>query len=82
MVSFRNIYTNVTHYAYLILVVGSLIIYGLNFNDSKEDSLFCSGYYDDPYNKYIDLMYWMENNLCCHFTLDDDYNIIQECQNE
>ena len=76
----RDIAINVYNYTYLILIVGSLIIYGLNFGDYKEDAYFCAYQYDDPLNKYIKQMYWKDNGLCCHYALNEHNDIIQECR--
>ena len=82
MVAFRDLFNNVTGYEYMILVIGGIIIYGLNFGDYKEDSIFCAGYYEDPFvnSNQVMLLYWQEYNLCCHYALDQENMIIQECQ--
>lgn len=78
----RDLFINISRYIYILLVLGFAIIFMFNFGDYKEDSLFCAGYYDGSFinNEQVSLMYWMENNLCCHFTLNKLNEIIQECQ--
>lgn len=78
----REVFNNIAGYVYLILFVGSLIIYGFNSGDYKENSYFCAGYYEDDYvnSDQVDLLYWMQNGLCCHYALSEDRRIIQQCQ--
>ena len=79
----REIFYNVYVYAYLILVIGSSLVYAFNYNNYKEDSKLCASYYEDEsflFNpKQITLMYWKENDMCCHYDLNDENNIVQKC---
>ncbi len=76
----RTVGYNLYAYIYLIFVVGSITIYAFNFGDFKEEYNFCASYYDDPLSEYKELMYWQEDGLCCHYTLNEESNIIQQCQ--
>jgi len=75
----RDLFYNIGSWVYIILVVGSLFVYGFHFNDSKYDSKSCAAYYDDVFNQQKDILYWMDNDLCCHYALQNNM-IIQECQ--
>ncbi len=71
---------NVYAYVYAIVIIGAIIVYSLNLGGYKDDYMLCSSYYGEsvikPYEKQI---YWLQDGLCCHYTLNDDNNIIEQC---
>lgn len=77
--SLKEIIYNIYSYVYLIVIVVSIIAYGLNFGDYKEDSKFCANQYNYLMDDY-ELYYWKQKDLCCHYTLNQDNNIIEECK--
>lgn len=63
----------------ILFLLSAAITYGLNFDDFKEDYEYCSLVFEDPINPYKELMYWKDKELCCHYTLNEDNNIIKQC---
>ncbi len=78
----KQLFYTIARYFYLIIVIGSLFVYGFNKDDHKDDSIQCIGSLGIGYYSHLNyyLMYWKDKGLCCQYVLNEDNNIIQKCQ--
>lgn len=77
-----EIFNNVSRWVNVIIIISAFVVYGFNFNDYNERSFSCAAYYGiyQETARNIPLYYWEENNQCCHYTLNEQQNIIQQCE--
>ena len=58
----------------IILIIFSVTQFFIHRTDYKDDSFQCASYYGDSFvnSLNVHLLYWKENNICCHYQLIDD----------
>jgi len=64
---------------YLVLIF-SMVLFGYGYFTDEDEASICSRYYDDISARNKELFYWKEGNSCCHYILNEENNIVEECQ--
>lgn len=63
----------------LVIIVSLILFFGFGYNYNKDNSKDCAFFYEDYSNPNNELYYLKINDLCCHFVLDNNDKIVEEC---